>query len=43
MLAWEDNVGIKPEADQPASQGDPAKQQASDADHPDNHAGYSVP
>ena len=36
-------VGIKPEADQPASQGDPAKQQASDADHPDNHAGYNVP
>ncbi len=22
---------------------DPAKQQASDADHPDNHAGYNVP
>ena len=43
LLAWEDNVGIKPEADQPASQGDPAKQQASDADHPDNHAGYNVP
>ena len=24
LLAWEDNVGIKPEADQSASQGDPA-------------------
>lgn len=43
LLAWEDNVGTKPEADQPASQGDPAKQQASDADHPDNHAGCNVP
>nr|WP_132467771.1 hypothetical protein [Raoultella planticola] len=43
LLAWEENVGIKPEADQSGFQDGSAKQLTNAADHPDNHAGYSVP
>ncbi|HFN1077842.1 TPA: helix-turn-helix transcriptional regulator [Klebsiella aerogenes] len=43
LLAWEDNMGIKPEAGQSPSQDDVAKQQANDADHPNNRGGYTAP
>lgn len=43
LLAWEDNMSIKPEAGQSTSQDDAAKQQANDADHPNNRGGYTVP
>lgn len=43
LLAWEDNMGIKPEAGQSTSQDDVAKHQANDADHPNNRGGYTAP
>ncbi|MEB7875978.1 hypothetical protein NGK67_12995 [Klebsiella oxytoca] len=43
LLAWEDNVGIKPEADQSAFQDESAIPQANGADHQGNHAGYISP
>lgn len=43
LLAWEDNVGINPKADQSDFQGDSAIPQANGADHQGNHAGYISP
>lgn len=43
LLEWEENVGIKPEAAQSASQDGPAIPPANAADHPCNHAGCTAP
>ncbi|HFI5584747.1 TPA: helix-turn-helix transcriptional regulator [Raoultella ornithinolytica] len=43
LLAWEENVGIKPEVDQSGFPDDSAKRLTNTSDHPGNHAGYSVP
>lgn len=43
LLEWEDNVGLKPEDDQPVFQDGSAILRASDADHPCSHAGYNEP
>lgn len=43
LLEWEENVGIKPEADRSAFQDDSATLQASASDRPGNHAGCTAP
>lgn len=43
LLAWEENVGIKPGADQSVFRDDSATPQANASDRPDNHAGYTAP
>lgn len=43
LLAWEENLGIKPEADQSAFSDDPAILRANAADHPGSRAGYTAP
>lgn len=43
LLAWEENVGIKPEADQSVFPDNPAILQANAADHPGSHVGYTAP
>lgn len=43
LLEWKDKVGVRLEDDQLTSQCGPATQQANDADHQGNHAGYTAP
>ena len=43
LLEWEENVGVKPEADQSAFPDGSATPQANAADHPCSHAGYTAP